>query len=78
MAPPLDEVHPLTSQWPPGISMMPLSKEFLNTFQVIQLSSPNLLDKDGSLKACKFTWEERGHTHFAEAEITEFLPLCSF
>lgn len=63
MEPPLDEIHPLTSQWPPGISVMPASKEFLNTFQVIQLSSPTLLDKDRSLKTWKFTWEERGHTH---------------
>lgn len=62
MAPPLDGIRPLTSQWPPGISMMPLSKEFENTFQAIQVSSPTLSEKDRSLKAWKFTWEERGHT----------------
>lgn len=72
MAPPLDKIHPLTSQWPPGISVMPLSKEFLNTFQVIQLCSPTLLDKDRFLKTWKFTWEERGHTYFAEQRLVSF------
>lgn len=34
-------------------------KNFLNTFQVIQLSSPNLLDKDGSEKPANSLGEER-------------------
>lgn len=72
MAPPLDEVHPLTSQWPPGISVILLSKEFLNTFQVIQFCSLALLDKDRFLKTWKFTWEERGHTHFVEQRWVSF------
>lgn len=77
MAPPLDRIHPLASRWPPGISRVPVSKQFLNTFQVIQLSPPTLLDKDRSLKTWKFTWEERRHTHFARAGMHEFLFLYS-
>lgn len=65
MAPPLDEIHPLTSQWPPGISVMPLSKEFLNTFQVIQLSFQPFQTKTDLWK--------RGNSH-GRREDTHTLP----
>lgn len=78
MAPPLDEIHPLTSQWPPGISVMPLSKEFLNTFQVIPSSSPTRADKDRSLKTWKFTWEEeRGHTLLEQGRVSFYFLAAS-
>lgn len=72
------------SQWPPGISMMPLSKNFLNTFQVIQLSSPNLLDKTDLWPANSLGRREDTHTLcwsrilvFASPQLLRICPSVS-